>query len=126
MSAINKHHLASTLSASYPPNLASVKVNFSSSKTFLGNVVINFTVVMLPPFYFLMKFIISPIVFDLKNFLTSFEPSGILNYMLHTVLASASAGGSSGTAIYPIASSFIDAIIAEIISGSSPYSAAND
>ena len=46
--------------------------------------------------------------------------------MLHTVAASASAEGSSGTVIYPIASSFIEAIMAEIISGSSPYSAARD
>ena len=73
------NHDASTLRASYLPNLASSSVIVPSSYTRLGNVVSNFMVVNLPPLSFLIKFIISPRVFVLKNFRWSLWPSGILS-----------------------------------------------
>jgi len=57
----------------------------------------------------------------LKNLRYNLELSGNLSYKVTTVAGSASAPGSSGTSNYPTASTFIDAIMADIISGSSPY-----
>lgn len=63
-------------------------------------------------------------MFSFRNFRVNFYPSGILSWILHTLVVSISSEGSSGTFNSLISVSFIDAMIAEIISGSSPYSAA--